>query len=125
MKKRSVALTGEQLGKLEDIQLSYNCESISDAVRYCIEATYSRLLQQDDENRPPAAGTLWQETLEISKKNNILLNFLLIDLVKSHGGHAKDFNEDVLAYLERLRDQIKTVMITHGLEIDDRRNGSI
>lgn len=110
MRKRSFALTEEGYSKLGDIKELKNHETLAESARFCIDFTFERLLFTGE----PAAS---DEVKTLVQKNNILLRYILIEIVRNHGGKAKPLDESVRHYLKQLHEQIKSYMESHAIEV--------
>ncbi len=99
MKRHSFRLTHEDTWKLQNVQDLRNHTNASEALRFCIDFTYSALcLGQTDKNDIDLRALV--------KKNNLMLRFLFIELTKMHGGETKPLTDIGRKYLENLKQQL-------------------
>jgi len=94
MKRRSFALPGETESKLVEIKQLKSLDNISESFRYCVDHTYENLLFQSP-----------TELISIMEKNSILLRYLLIEIVKVHGGKTQ-VSENAKKYLQHINTEI-------------------
>jgi hypothetical protein len=102
MKRRSFAFTAEHESKLNDIQNSKDFSSRAAAMRFCVEYTFEGVMYQVKPELPI-----------LVQKNHILLRYLLIEAVKTHGGKTNSSQavEDYLSTLNReITEHIQEVM---------------
>ncbi|NIP22971.1 MAG: hypothetical protein GWO38_03905, partial [Phycisphaerae bacterium] len=89
MKQRSFRLSAEDLAKLDDIRQLKNFDNAAEALRFCIQSAYDRLLDVGQPALHPGTAELNQ----LIKKNNVLLDFVLMELVKTHGGLSPEWDQ--------------------------------
>jgi len=94
MKRRSFAIPGEIESKLTEIKQLKKLDNTSEAMRFCVDHTYENLLFQ-----PPA------ELISTLEKNSILLRYLLIEVIKIHGGKTQ-ISETSKKYLKHINTEI-------------------
>ena len=99
--RRSFVLPAEIVQALEQIQIAQGFENISEALRYSVVYTYDRLSQAEPH---PQNDRMMKFLFE----NHTLLKFLLIEIVKAHGG--RDWNESEQLYVKKLNKHIKSYL---------------
>ncbi len=117
MKQRSFRLSVEDLSKLDDIKQLKNFDNAAEALRFCIQSAYDRLLEVDQPEQHSGTAELNQ----LIKKNNILLDFVLMELVKTHGGLSPEWDQTALDYLEKLKNIITQTLERKGIEVTNGR----
>jgi len=103
MKRRSFCLMQEDYWKLINIKDFHDYKNVSEALRFCIDFTYSELCLS-----PKSVAR--DQLLTITEKNNILLRYLFIELVKMHDGTAKPLSAAAQEYLETVKREMTKQM---------------
>ena len=98
MKRRSFALPAVTESKLEDIKTLKNQNTMAEAMRYAIDFCSERILYKNQ------TDLLDELRIGISKID-VVLRFLLIEAVKTHGGQTNS-GKAVQQYLATLNEEI-------------------
>ncbi len=100
MKRRSFQLSEECRWRLQNIQSFQNHANVSQTVRFCIDFAYEAVCAGTSEEQPEGLS-------EVAQKNNLILRFILIELVKMHEGEVKPLSEAGKEYLKELKQQMQ------------------
>lgn len=100
MRRRSFQLSQEIFWKLENIQSFQNHDNISESVRFCIDYAYEALCLG-------VSGNQSEQLSELIEKNNLVLRFILIELVKMHEGKVQPLSDNSKEYLKALKRQMQ------------------
>lgn len=100
MQRRSFHLTTEDVWKLQNVHDLQEHSTVSETLRFCIDFTYTAICP----GQPEANSN---EMLELLKKNNVMLRFLLVELTKLHRGEVEPLTEVGRTYLANLKKQLE------------------
>ncbi|MCG8604832.1 hypothetical protein MJD09_07530 [bacterium] len=99
MTRRSFCLSHEDAWRLNNIKDFNDDETLSAALRFCISFTYENLCLGN-----PAEDS--DVLLTLTRKNHLLLRYLLVEMIKSHQGQAKPLNNSGRRYLMNLKQEM-------------------
>ena len=100
MKRRSFQLSHEIFWKLESVRSFQSHDNVSETVRFCIDYTHAAICVGPANEKPDGLSGLVE-------KNNLMLRFILIELVKMHEGQVKPLSDTSRQYLKELKQQMQ------------------
>ena len=103
MQRRSFCLTEQDYWQLNNIKALQEHQNLSEALRFCISFTFESLCL-NPESKPA------NEVAALVRKNNLLLRYIFVELVKMHDGNAKPLSPAAQEYLEKVKQEIKKQM---------------
>jgi hypothetical protein len=106
--RRSFVLPPEIVESLSQIQLAQEFNNPSETLRFCVAFTYEQLSQPT-----PAAPN--DRLLTLVTKSHTMLQFLLIEIIKAHGGKDEPNKEEQQLYLKKLNQRIKSCLKQRGI----------
>lgn len=98
--RRSFVVPPEIDEMMRQIQEAQRLANPSEAFRFCVAFTFERLSQ-------PEPTTKDGQLLTLFKKNNALLRYLLIEVIKIHDGN-ESLSQQGQQYLKKLVQEIKS-----------------
>jgi hypothetical protein len=103
MKRRSFQLSQESFWKLESIRSLQEDDNLSQTLRFCIDFAYEAICLNSGTEPSDKLTTLVE-------KNNVILRFILIELVKTHDGQLQPLSDSSRQYLKELKQQMQNYL---------------
>lgn len=113
MEVKSFKLNSESVYKLRSIVDELKLESNSDAVRFCIDHVYDMFVASEYPVPSKSNGNNEDFVDGLSaliRDNRVLLMFVLMELVKLHGGDIKPYDDCQKEYLIKLKSELRTAV---------------
>ena len=103
MKRRSFQLSQESFWKLESIRSLQEDDNLSQTLRFCIDFAYEAICLN-------SATKPSEELAGLVEKNNVILRFILIELVKMHDGQLQPLSDSSRQYHKELKQQMQNYL---------------